>query len=157
MYQSLGISKGSCIPRGQNPVREWASLQQGDLVEVWSNNSLRYAAYVDDRADDGRLLWVIDNGTGSRRLFIQEDRVTLYPIYEAQPGLRPRQSRISPLRTIVPVMHASSAPHVGLLRDAARADDDGSRREPRYPRPPGVLPRPPVDDAEGLRAGLPQE
>jgi hypothetical protein len=80
MHQSLGIAKGSCIPLGQNPVREWASLQHGDLVEVWSNDSFRYAAYVDDRADDGRLLWVIENGTGSRRLFVQEDPVTLYPI-----------------------------------------------------------------------------
>jgi hypothetical protein len=79
MHQLLGIAKESCIPRGQNPVREWTSLQHGDLVEVWSNDLFRYAAYVDDRADDGRLHWVIENGTGSRRLFVQEDPVTLYP------------------------------------------------------------------------------
>ena len=81
MHKSLGIiAKERCIPRGENPVREWASLQHGDLVEVWSNDSFRFTAYVDDRADDGRLLWLIENGAGSRRLFIQEDPVTLYPI-----------------------------------------------------------------------------
>jgi hypothetical protein len=35
-------------------------------------------AYVDDRADDGQLVWVIENGTGCRRLFVLGDPVTLY-------------------------------------------------------------------------------
>lgn len=62
------------------PVQDWASLQPGERVEVWSVNSFCYTAYVDDRADDGQLIWVIENGTGSRRLFIPDDPVELYSV-----------------------------------------------------------------------------
>jgi hypothetical protein len=79
-HQTLEICNGSRIRPGQHPVREWASLRHGDRVDVWSNNSFRYTAYVDDRTDDGRLIWLIENGTGSRRLFVHEDPVTLYPV-----------------------------------------------------------------------------
>lgn len=78
--QTLGPSSGSFRFRDQQPVREWDSLRQGDCVEVWSDGSFRYAAYIDDRADDGRLIWVIENGTGCRRLFVRDDPVTLYSI-----------------------------------------------------------------------------
>lgn len=73
-------SKPSRLPPTQNPVLEWASLGHGDRVDVWSDNSFRYTAYVDDRADDGRLLWLIENGTGSRRIFVHDDNVLLYPV-----------------------------------------------------------------------------
>jgi len=78
--QTLGPSGGSCRFPDQEPVRGWASLRQGDWVEVWSDGSFRYGAYVDDRADDGELIWVIENGTGCRRLFVRDDPVTLYSI-----------------------------------------------------------------------------
>ncbi len=78
--QTLGPSRESCRLPGQQPVREWASLQYGEFVEVWSAGSFRYGAYVDDRAEDGTLIWVIENGTGSRRLFVRDDPVTLYSI-----------------------------------------------------------------------------
>ena len=78
--QQLGQTRGSRRFPGQQPVLEWASLQYEDIVEVWSNDSFCYAAYVDDRADDGQLIWVIENGTGSRRLFVRDDPVTLYSI-----------------------------------------------------------------------------
>jgi hypothetical protein len=61
-------------------VQEWASLQHGEYVEVWSHESFCYGAYVDDRSDDGQLIWVTENGTGSRRLFVRDDPVMLYSI-----------------------------------------------------------------------------
>ena len=79
-HPTSGTSKPSRVPPAQNPALEWASLRYGDRVEVWSDNSFRYTAYVDDRADDGRLLWLVENGTGSRRLFVRDDAVTLYPV-----------------------------------------------------------------------------
>lgn len=78
--QTPGPSGESRRFPGQQPVREWASLQHGQCVDVWSIDSFRYAAYVDDRADDGTLIWVIENGTGSRRLFVRDDPVMLYSI-----------------------------------------------------------------------------
>lgn len=78
--RTLGPSgRGRRFP-DQQPVREWGSLQHGECVEVWSIESFLYAAYVDDRSDDGRLIWVIENGTGYRRLFIRDDPVMLYSI-----------------------------------------------------------------------------
>lgn len=62
----------------QQPVHEWASLQPGNRVEVWSEGLFPYTAYVDDRADDGQLIWLIENGTGCRRLFVRDDSVALY-------------------------------------------------------------------------------
>jgi hypothetical protein len=62
------------------PVQEWASLQPGDCVEVSSVDYSLYAAYVDDRSDDGGLIWVVENGTGCRRLFVRDDPVLLYSI-----------------------------------------------------------------------------
>ena len=64
----------------QQLVQDWASLQRGNRVEVWSDDSFLYIAFVDDRADDGQLIWVIENGTGSRRLFVCDDPITLYLI-----------------------------------------------------------------------------
>lgn len=64
----------------QQPVQGWDSLQHGNCIEVWSNNSFLYLAYVDDRSDDGQLIWVVENGTGCRRLFVRGDPVTLYPV-----------------------------------------------------------------------------
>lgn len=64
----------------QQPVCRWASLHHGECVEVWSGGSFGYVAFVDDRADDGRFIWVIENGTGSRHLFVQGDPVALYSI-----------------------------------------------------------------------------
>lgn len=62
----------------QEPVHEWANLQHGDRVQVWSNGSFLYPAFVDDRADNGEVIWVTEHGTGSRRLFVRDDPVTLY-------------------------------------------------------------------------------
>jgi hypothetical protein len=78
--QQLGQGRASRKSPSQGPVRQWASLERGDCVEVWSAGSFRYAAYVDERAEDGRLIWVIENGTGSRRLFVRDDPFDLYSI-----------------------------------------------------------------------------
>lgn len=64
----------------RQPVPGWDSLQHGNCIEVWSNNSFLYLAYVDVRSDDGQLIWVIENGTGGRRLFVRGDPVTLYSV-----------------------------------------------------------------------------
>jgi len=45
---------------------------------VWSNGSFLYPAFVDLCADNGQVIWVIEHGTGSRRLFVRGDPVTLY-------------------------------------------------------------------------------
>ncbi|QDG64839.1 hypothetical protein NIBR502772_00225 [Pseudarthrobacter sp. NIBRBAC000502772] len=78
--QTVGPSGGTRICPDQQPVLEWGSLQHGDCVEVWSIDSFLYAAYVDDGADDGGLIWVIENCTGCRRLFVRDDPVVLYSI-----------------------------------------------------------------------------
>ncbi|WP_028266016.1 hypothetical protein [Arthrobacter sp. MA-N2] len=64
----------------QQPVRGWNSLQYGNCVEFGSNGSFLYAAYIDGRADDGHLIWVIENGTGCRYLFVRDAPITLYSI-----------------------------------------------------------------------------
>lgn len=76
--QTWGPARDSRRLSDQRPVKSWDSLQHGNCVEVWSNDSFLYAAYVDDRADDGQLIWLVEYGTGSRRLFVRGDPVTLY-------------------------------------------------------------------------------
>ncbi|MBM6623527.1 hypothetical protein JTF08_18150, partial [Micrococcaceae bacterium RIT802] len=63
---------------GHQPVQAWDSLQHGDRVSVWSLDSFLYTACVDDRTDDGRLVWVIENGPGGRRLIFRDDPVILF-------------------------------------------------------------------------------
>ena len=78
--QTLKCKGGNRRSPRQEPVRAWDSLQHGNCIEVWSSNSFLYLAYVDVRSDDGQLIWVIENGTGDRRLFVRGDPVTLYPV-----------------------------------------------------------------------------
>jgi hypothetical protein len=68
-------------PRARTPgmYREWHFFKNGDRVEVWSMNTFLFAARVDDRTEDGEVLWVIEECTGMRRLFLRRDKVTLYP------------------------------------------------------------------------------
>lgn len=77
--QTLGLTGGaqrSLMDR--QPVDDWADLRRGSRVEVWSDDLFLYTGYVDDH-DDGRLLWVVEIGLGSRRLFVRDDDpVTLY-------------------------------------------------------------------------------
>jgi len=72
--------RGRCGFPEREPVRVWTTLQHGDYVEVWSTDSFRYVAYVDDLADDGTLIWVVEDGMGSRHLLVRGDPVTLYSI-----------------------------------------------------------------------------
>ena len=78
--QVLAGSRESRRFPDQLPVRGWESLQRGERVEVWSLDSFRYVAYIDDRADDGTLIWVIEDGMGCRHLLVRGDPVTLYLI-----------------------------------------------------------------------------
>ena len=68
-------------PRARTPgmYREWHFFKNGDRVEIWSMNTFLCAARVDDRTEDGEVLWVIEECTGMRRLFLRRDKVTLYP------------------------------------------------------------------------------
>lgn len=70
-------------PSDRQPVQEWASLEPGDFVEVSPGGTFLYAAYVDDRSDDGELIWVVEDGTGCRRLFVRDDPVLLYAIQDS--------------------------------------------------------------------------
>lgn len=65
-------------PTNWHPVRKWNILRPGDFVEVWSMDSYLYLAFVDDLSEDGDIIWLVEDGTGSRRLFIRGDAVTLY-------------------------------------------------------------------------------
>lgn len=62
----------------QQLVQDWASLQRGECVVVLSPGPFQYAAYVDDRTEDGQLIWAIEEGTGCRRLFLRGDPVAFY-------------------------------------------------------------------------------
>jgi hypothetical protein len=81
--QTPGSSGGRRSLSDQEPVQDWASLQPGDCIEVSSADSFLYAAYVDDRSDDGELIWVVENGTGCRRLFVRDDPVMLFSIQDS--------------------------------------------------------------------------
>lgn len=59
--------------------REWHFFKSGGRVEIWSMNTFLFAARVDDRTEDGEVVWVIEERTGMRRLFLRSDKVTLYP------------------------------------------------------------------------------
>lgn len=59
--------------------REWHLFRSGDRVEIWSLNTFMCSGHVDDRTDDGEILWVIEERTGTRRLFLRSDKVTLFP------------------------------------------------------------------------------
>ncbi len=78
--QTLDQSRESRKLPDRQAVHRWVSLHHGECVEVWPTGSYCYAAYVDDRAEDGRLIWVIEKDTGSRHLFVRGDPVTLYLI-----------------------------------------------------------------------------
>jgi hypothetical protein len=82
-HQAPGRSGAGRALSDQQPVQDWASLQPGDSVEVSSVDSYLYAAYVDDRSDDGELIWVVENGTGCRRLFVRDDPVLLYSVQDS--------------------------------------------------------------------------
>lgn len=85
MYQQASaLADGSRKCPDREPIRIWADLQHGDQVEVRSGDSFRYAAHIDDLADDGQIIWVTEIGTGSRRLYVRNDPVTLYWIQDKQ-------------------------------------------------------------------------
>lgn len=65
-------------PTNWQPVRKWNILRPGDFVEVWSIDTYLYLAFVDDLSEDGQTIWLVEDGTGSRRLFIRGDAITLY-------------------------------------------------------------------------------
>lgn len=60
------------------PSSRWESLFIGDRVEVWTAGRKAFFGTVSDRREDGELLWLTEDGTGSRRLFLRTDDVAVY-------------------------------------------------------------------------------
>ena len=50
----------------------WTSLQRGDIVTLHRYGVRCHKGTVDERTEDGQMIWVID-GIGDRRLFHIED------------------------------------------------------------------------------------
>ncbi|YCK79633.1 hypothetical protein M1D89_00945 (plasmid) [Arthrobacter sp. D3-18] len=63
---------------GWQPFQNWEALAPGDLVEVWSEGTALHYAYVDDLSENGSIVWLVEDGTGSRRLVLRSDPITLY-------------------------------------------------------------------------------
>lgn len=61
------------------PIHQWEYLSLGDSVKVCLED-LQYAGWAEAVGDRGHLIWVIENGTADRRLFLRGDGVTLCPI-----------------------------------------------------------------------------
>ena len=63
---------------GWQPLQHWETLTSGDLVEVRSGGTILYYAHVDDLTEDGTIVWLVEYGTVTRRLFLRDDKVTLF-------------------------------------------------------------------------------
>ncbi|MCA4131664.1 hypothetical protein [Arthrobacter sp. M4] len=50
----------------------WTSLQRGDVVTVLQKGVQCHKGTIDERSEDGHVIWVTD-GIGDRRLFHIED------------------------------------------------------------------------------------
>jgi hypothetical protein len=50
----------------------WTSLQRGDVVTLLRKGVQCHKGTIDERSEDGHLIWVTD-GIGDRRLFHIED------------------------------------------------------------------------------------
>ncbi len=60
------------------PVSRWESLSPGDNIEVWSSDTFQYTGRVDQIGNQAQVIWVIENGTAHRRLFLRDDNVTFF-------------------------------------------------------------------------------
>ena len=60
------------------PSSRWESLFIGDRVEVWTAGRKAFLGYVSERSEDGRLLWLTEDGTGGRRLYLLGDDIAVY-------------------------------------------------------------------------------
>ena len=60
------------------PTLRWQSLCLGDRVEVWAEDRVIFCGSVSDRTEDGEVLWLIEDGLGSRRFFLRGDNVSIY-------------------------------------------------------------------------------
>lgn len=49
-------------------VHDPARIRPGDRIEVWEQDHLRHVGTVGQSAPHLRLLWILEAGTGSRRL-----------------------------------------------------------------------------------------
>ena len=64
----------------KQPVSRWEALSPGDDIEVWLSDSFQYSGRVDHVGTHGQIIWVIENGTAQRRLFLRGDDVLLCPV-----------------------------------------------------------------------------
>ncbi|MDQ0079076.1 hypothetical protein [Arthrobacter oryzae] len=58
--------------RQSRRVSMWTSLQRGDVIILCRQGVECYKGSIDERTEDGRTIWVIDQ-IGDRRLFHVED------------------------------------------------------------------------------------
>jgi len=58
--------------RVSSQVSLWTSLQRGDVVTLLRHGMQCHKGTVDERTEDGRMIWVTDR-IGDRRLFHIED------------------------------------------------------------------------------------
>ncbi|TDT81357.1 hypothetical protein DFO47_1035 [Arthrobacter sp. AG258] len=65
----------SMTSRVKSPVR-WDPVETGDLVELRRNGRVAFSGVVDDRTDDGGIVWVTAPA-GGRRLFHVADGLDL--------------------------------------------------------------------------------
>ncbi|GAB2714661.1 hypothetical protein GCM10027038_11240 [Arthrobacter bambusae] len=58
--------------RASSQVSLWTSLQRGDIVTLLRRGMQCHRGTIDERTEDGRMIWVTD-AIGDRRLFHIED------------------------------------------------------------------------------------
>lgn len=65
-------------------VHDPARIRPGDRIEVWEQDHLRHVGTVGQCAPHLRLLWILEAGTGSRRLIpVHGYRLRLSPFARA--------------------------------------------------------------------------
>ncbi|WP_298589670.1 hypothetical protein [uncultured Kocuria sp.] len=65
-------------------VHDPARIRPGDRIEVWEQDHLRHVGTVGQCAPRLRLLWILEAGTGSRRLIpVDGYRLRLSPLARA--------------------------------------------------------------------------
>lgn len=55
-------------PADEDWVRDPALIRSGDRIEVWEQGALRHVGTVGQSAPHLGLLWILETGTGARRL-----------------------------------------------------------------------------------------
>jgi hypothetical protein len=60
------------------PVVHWEALFPGDRIEVWTDPYNSFHGTVSDSTEDGRIIWVFEDGIGIREMLHRDDHPTVY-------------------------------------------------------------------------------